>query len=728
MKSKRGKIDVCRTGKEQLELNNGITRLVFKQGLFDFTDVSGNIGWHKMSFHTLFNGGWNSESADADKFKVSDDSRDIDDRIGKGVQLRLTFSNRKDYPDEEYIFWMYEGKPVLIFQHNIANKTGKDFFIDYCQDFSTRARDCGRRRDAFLSLGRSVRDLFQFHTENMRKMVRHEAIRGNKACRGLTDYTMIGDTVDLQFPGLFVGSRKTPIGVVDGVLSQNRCYRVYELGLDGCPRSDSKIQVYNPIMNTRGVAGISLKPGEKHMGEKVYLEIADTNDIRHIFDNYIKTLKSVCNFRGQRSDLRYHPLWCSWYQGVSKNSNEKVVLDNAAFIRDNFPTIKWIQLDAGYQRGYQDDHRQPGMCWAYDGEEGIDKKRFPHGMKYLADNIKQMGLRPAFWIGQNTVSPCSRLVKEHPEWILRKNNGQPFYHAYGGNSLILDPSVPAVQDFLHNALTMIIKDWGFEGIKLDIWTYAFEMLDNMYAERTKTSLELREWLLKEIRSLLPDYGFLQLGTDLSSGNPFAAKYSDNFAFEIDFNNTWEGTVLSARWMAPLLFTAWNEISLPILDIAPFPEMEDGAFRVRATLCMVGSAMIGVDGDMPRSAKSHPQRIEWMKKVLAYVDNGRQVYFGDPDKIDSDLPPTIWYIKGNMLPVEDPRSTRSQVFVAIFNWNDQELNQELSFAAISLDEKKTYRFIDFWDDKEMNINGSAARIKVPPRDVKAFQVISDGKVK
>ncbi len=34
----------------------------------------------------------------------------------------------------------------------------------------------------------------------------------------------------------------------------------------------------------------------------------------------------------------------------------------------------------------------------YEGDDGIDPVKFPHGLKYVTDKIREIGLRPAIWI------------------------------------------------------------------------------------------------------------------------------------------------------------------------------------------------------------------------------------------------------------------------------------------------------------------------------------------
>ena len=73
-----------------------------------------------------------------------------------------------------------------------------------------------------------------------------------------------------------------------------------------------------------------------------------------------------------------------------------------------------MQLDVGYSSHKELLH---GLGIPYEGDAGIDKEKFPHGLRYLADRIREIGLRPALWIGAYCPSK-DPLYQEHPEWFL----------------------------------------------------------------------------------------------------------------------------------------------------------------------------------------------------------------------------------------------------------------------------------------------------------------------
>ena len=79
---------------------------------------------------------------------------------------------------------------------------------------------------------------------------------------------------------------------------------------------------------------------------------------------------------------------------------EDEVLRNAEFAARYLKPygLETIQIDEGYQRFHGD----------WEGNE-----RFPHGMKWLAERIKSLGLKPGLWLAPYVVSEPTDVVQKH---------------------------------------------------------------------------------------------------------------------------------------------------------------------------------------------------------------------------------------------------------------------------------------------------------------------------
>ena len=146
--------------------------------------------------------------------------------------------------------------------------------------------------------------------------------------------------------------------------------------------------------------------------------------------------------------------------------------------------------------------------WYHDNLEGVrtdgvnslspDPVRYPHGMKYVAEEIEKMGLIPALWIGYTNEPESNEFIEKHPDALLVKRPewcGQYFY----------DFSHP---DYLNKYLPTAIENvhkWGYKAVKYDTLPTAIILHDrfhgNMYNPNLTTKEAFRN-MIKKVRELL----------------------------------------------------------------------------------------------------------------------------------------------------------------------------------------------------------------------------------
>jgi alpha-galactosidase len=155
--------------------------------------------------------------------------------------------------------------------------------------------------------------------------------------------------------------------------------------------------------------------------------------------------------------------WCSWYAFGPDISQEKI-LSNASWIAKHKKTLplEYIIIDDGYSRAWGD--------W-----RETDSKKFPHGIKFVSDKIKGMGLKSGLWIAPYVADITSKLYKAHKDWFLKDSSGNLvysrnalympnfiFHHAY-----LLDYQNPDVEKYIYDSIDIMLGKWGFNLIKLD---------------------------------------------------------------------------------------------------------------------------------------------------------------------------------------------------------------------------------------------------------------------
>lgn len=192
--------------------------------------------------------------------------------------------------------------------------------------------------------------------------------------------------------------------------------------------------------------------------------------------------------------------WMTWY-AVKFDACEEKVLKNAKWMSENLKEYgaecvwvdwEWYHKDMTGARDDGADSFHP------------DVEKYPHGLKYVADKIKEMGLVPALWIGFTNDPAENEYIKENPEIILVDDPtwcGRYFF----------DFSHPKyLNEFLPKALECVPK-WGYEAVKYDTLPIAMRKHEiyheNMYDPNLTTKEAYRN-MIKKTRSVLGENCFM----------------------------------------------------------------------------------------------------------------------------------------------------------------------------------------------------------------------------
>lgn len=174
--------------------------------------------------------------------------------------------------------------------------------------------------------------------------------------------------------------------------------------------------------------------------------------------DYFQTLTSysaVMQKRGLKISAApgsaFEPIWCAWGYGRTFTPKQ---------VEGALPAIKklgfgWVGVDDGWQSS--------------DGDWELVKDKFPGGdadMKALVDKIHAQGFRAQIWWAPLAAKPASNLVKEHPEQLLLNADGSKQKISYW-NDWYLCPADRAVLEHHRRLVVKMIKEWGFDGLKMD---------------------------------------------------------------------------------------------------------------------------------------------------------------------------------------------------------------------------------------------------------------------
>jgi len=201
-----------------------------------------------------------------------------------------------------------------------------------------------------------------------------------------------------------------------------------------------------------------LKPGESYSSPRSFVAVYSGD-----FYEPLRMWSSVLQKEGweipKPSNEAYNVSWCGW--GYEFNVTPAQMLGTVPKLKEL--GIKWATLDDRWFDTY--------------GDWNPRADTFPgDSMKQMVDDFHKQGILAQLWWlplgvedGQGKYEShkyaMSKVVKEHPEWLILDKDGK---HARMTRDLaVLDPSLPEVQAFYKHLTEKFIRDWGFDGSKLD---------------------------------------------------------------------------------------------------------------------------------------------------------------------------------------------------------------------------------------------------------------------
>ncbi|MBR0413463.1 MAG: alpha-galactosidase [Clostridia bacterium] len=149
--------------------------------------------------------------------------------------------------------------------------------------------------------------------------------------------------------------------------------------------------------------------------------------------------------------------YTSWYNYYSDISEDIILRDlNALCEPENYHDyVNTFQIDDGFQTAVGD--------WF-----SIDEKKFPHGLKPIADAIHDKGLQAGLWLAPFGAQKTSRIAKEHPDWLVKGKNGKPIMVGHNWMGFYaLDIYNEEARAYIKKVFNTVLNDWGFDMVKLD---------------------------------------------------------------------------------------------------------------------------------------------------------------------------------------------------------------------------------------------------------------------
>ena len=185
----------------------------------------------------------------------------------------------------------------------------------------------------------------------------------------------------------------------------------------------------------------------------------------------------------------------TWY-AVRFGASEQSILDNSRIQKEKLAgygaNALWVD--------WEWYHNSPDKEVKFDTFTP-DPERYPHGMKYLADRIREDGFVPCVWIGASHEVRETPFIKENPETVLVKRK------SWCGDWWF-DPTHPKyLNEFIPLVFGTLKNEWGYEAIKWDALPRALDYYDqyhDRFYDKSKTPEQALRDVVKKARETVGD--------------------------------------------------------------------------------------------------------------------------------------------------------------------------------------------------------------------------------
>ncbi|MBO4605576.1 MAG: alpha-galactosidase [Bacteroidales bacterium] len=191
-----------------------------------------------------------------------------------------------------------------------------------------------------------------------------------------------------------------------------------------------------------------LGPGEMIVGYSDFIMESD-GDFFKPLRAFSEFMQKAYGFEAPVSpDDAYEPVWCAW--GYERQFTVDEVIGTLPKVVEL--GFKWVDVDDGFQ-----------IC---EGDWQANDRIGKDGMRRMTDAIHAAGLKAKLWWAPLLADSTSRAVAEHPEMMLIQKDGAHEFVSWW-DSWYLSPVNPASWKFTEGIVDLFLKDWGFDGFKMD---------------------------------------------------------------------------------------------------------------------------------------------------------------------------------------------------------------------------------------------------------------------
>jgi hypothetical protein len=400
--------------------------------------------------------------------------------------------------------------------------------------------------------------------------------------------------------------------------------------------------------------------------------------------------------------------YCTWYSKPHGGaSDEKHLAELSDFAAKELAPLGFsvVQIDDKWQAGVSTNG--PRRNFTTHDPEGP----YPAGMKAAADHISSLGLTPGLWFMPLAGTHYDPFFKDHQDWFVKRENGEPYETKWGGTCL--DLTNPAAREHVRSVAHRIAHDWGFRYLKLDgLWTgtatplryvnsgyQADDIGDAVFHDPTKTNIEAYRSGLRLVREAVGPDVFL-LGCN---GPQNMRSYSGAFglvdAMRVgpDNNADWKRLVRGPEFGSRHYFLhgrVWYNDPDPVYVRGSMP------LKHAQLIC----SWVAFTGQLNLSSEwlpgLPPERVDLLKRTMpAHGLKPRPA-----DLLEHD-PPRLWLLT-------DDRGEARRDVIGVFNWDSREREFDYPLEKLGLNGSVEYVAFDYWANEPVPIIKSRLNLIVP----------------
>jgi hypothetical protein len=404
--------------------------------------------------------------------------------------------------------------------------------------------------------------------------------------------------------------------------------------------------------------------------------------------------------------LRPQPLgYCTWYH--ARASDAKRLAEQTAFAAKELAPFGFnvIQIDDGWQNGTK--REGPAKDFTTHKPTGP----YPTGMKAAADDIKKHGLTPGIWFMPFAGDHLDPMFKAHPEWFVKRGDGEPYGTRWGGTCL--DMTHPGAREYLRGVVHRIAHDWGYAYFKMDgLWTgtatkqmyvnsgYRDDGIgDAVFHDPNKTNIEAYRDGLKLVRAAAGSDVFFLGCCAPQNMRSFGGAFGLLDAMRIGPDNGpgWTSLMRGPVYGSRNYFLhgrVWYNDPDPVYVR---PSVSEEHARL---IC----SWVAVSGQLNLSSEAYPalpaERVDLLKRTIP----GHGLLPRPVDLFEHD-PPRVWLLT-------DERRTPRRDIVALYNWDDKPADFDYAMEHIGLAKDTTYAAFDYWSNTLLPPVKGRLRVSVP----------------